>query len=242
MLDNREEIKSLPLIWQNLLRQRDMAFECVIPAVVVSYDRPKNLVTVCPAINRVMAANGESIPRAEVIVPCFNPAGGGIGINFPLKAGNTGWLIAADRDTSGFKSTRKVSTPESHDLHRFAFGFFLPDEVYGFAISPLDDGALVIQTTDGTTKISIKDDDIQISTMGKSTVTASEVEVSALTVSLTAATSLSVVAPAITVTGEIALTGGMAASADVTASGVSLKTHVHYDPSEEDIITGRPVS
>lgn len=152
--DNREEIKSLPLIWQNLLRQYSLNLECAIPGVVEEYDREKNLVTVQPAINR-MDVNKESIKRTQIIVPCFNPTGGGIGINFPLAKGDTGWLIAADRDTTTFIEKREVSDPDSGNLHRYVYGFFLPDQVSGFEIDDEDEKALVIQTLDSSTRISI---------------------------------------------------------------------------------------
>ena len=261
MHDNREDIKSLPLIWHNLMRQRELAIECALPAVVVSYDRDKNLVTARPAVNRVLAATGESVKRTEVIVPCFNPCGGDIGINFPLKAGNTGWLIAADRDTTNFKASRRVSSPQSLDLHRFAFGFFVPDQIHGFDIAAEDNDALVIQSLDGLTKIAVDDDGVRVKTSdgtaatlikasqdGVEIMTTGAVDVSAqsATVALlssatiTAATSISVSAPSIAATGEFSLTGNMTATGDITAGTVSLKSHVHLDPQEETVITGRP--
>lgn len=161
MNDSREIIESLPLIWRNLMRQFSLNLESAIPAVVISYDRTNNMVTCRGAVNRI-DADGNSYTRTEMEVPCFNPCGSGIGINFPLAEGDTGWVVAADRDTTNFQNTRAVSDPNSLDLHRYSFGFFIPDIIHGFTINPDDAGALVIETTDAATRISIKDQRVKI--------------------------------------------------------------------------------
>ena len=143
-------------IFDNIMRNYGMAFECCIPASVVSYDRAKNLVTVQPAINRI-DTDGNSVPRMEIKIPCFNPYGNGIGINFPLQPGETGHIIACDRDSTFFKQYLKPMNPNTGDLHKYCHGFFLPDTVHDFTIKPEDDGALVIESLSGDTRISIKE-------------------------------------------------------------------------------------
>ncbi len=159
--DNRSEAIDLQEIWNNLLRNFALEQEHNIPAVVLSYDRAQNLVTCRPAINRVNV-DGESVARAEVTVPCLNPCGNGLGINFPLQPGETGWLVGADRDTTNFYSTRQVSDPNSGMLHRHQFGVFIPDRIHDFTINSDDDGALVIENLAATTRISIKDNRVKI--------------------------------------------------------------------------------
>lgn len=144
----------VPEIFDNIMRNYGMSFECCIPAVVLSYDRAKNLVTVRPAINRI-DTDGNSTPRMEIEIPCFNPYGNGIGINFPLQPGDTGWIVAADRDSTFFKQYLKPMNPQTGDLHKYAHGFFLPDKVHDFKIKPEDDKALVIESLSGDTRISI---------------------------------------------------------------------------------------
>jgi len=161
MNDNRAEVIDLQEIWENLLRQFALEQENALPAVVTSYDRAKNLVTCRPAVNR-LGVNGESQQRAEVVVPCLNPSGGGLGINFPLQEGDTGWLLGADRDTTNFQSTRAVADPGTGYLHRYMFGVFIPDRIHDFTINSDDDGALVLENLAATTRISIKDNRVKI--------------------------------------------------------------------------------
>ena len=145
---------SIPEIFDNIMRNFGMGFECCIPAVVTSYDRAKNLVTCQPAINRI-ATDGESVPRMEIEVPCWNPCGNKLGINFPLKPGETGHVIACDRDSTFFKQYLKPMNPQTGDIHKYCHGFFLPDKVHDFVIKPEDENALVIESLSGDTRISI---------------------------------------------------------------------------------------
>lgn len=151
----------LAQIWENLMHNYGMDFEVCIPAVVVSYDRVKNVVTCRPALNRIDTA-GQSVQRTLHIVPCFNPAGSGIGLNFPLQKGDTGWIFAGDRDPENYLSSLEIADPSSDNIHRYAFGFFVPDKIKGFAISPEDAGALVIETLDAATRISVKNNRVKI--------------------------------------------------------------------------------
>lgn len=73
-----------------------------LPAKVVSYDRKANTATVQPVV-AVLSTEGQSLPRANVAsVPVLAIGGGQFVINFPLKAGDLGWLKASDRDISLF--------------------------------------------------------------------------------------------------------------------------------------------
>lgn len=145
---------SIPEIFDNIMRNFGMGFEVCIPAVVVSYDRAKNLVTCQPAINRI-DTEGKSEPRMEIEVPCWNPCGNGLGINFPLQPGETGHVIACDRDSTFFKQYLKPMNPQTGDIHKYCHGFFLPDKVHDFVIKPEDENALVIESLSGDTRISI---------------------------------------------------------------------------------------
>ena len=161
MQDNRAECIDLQEIWANLLRNFALEQENNLPAIVKSYDRAKNLVTCQLAINK-LDMDGESIERADIIVPCLNPCGNGLGINFPLQPGDTGWVIAADRDTTNFIDKRKVVDPNTALLHQHMFGVFIPDRIHDFAIDTDDDGALVLQNLDGTTRVSLKNNRVKI--------------------------------------------------------------------------------
>ena len=83
-----------------------------------------------------------------------------------MAVGDTGWIIAGDLDPSLFINTiadgAKPARQNVLNRHAYQFGFFIPDKISGANISAADDGALVVQTSDGDTKISIKDGTITI--------------------------------------------------------------------------------
>ena len=222
------EIPSPSELWESLVRNAMLRLECVLPATVVSYDRAKNLVTVQPAVHRVLT-DGTMVPRAIAQVPCANFCGGGVGINFPLKPGDTGWLIAADRDTENFQQALSPTIPKSGNIHRYEFGVFIPDKIRDFIIDTTDEGALVIETLDSKTRLSLKQGQITIISANNvkvvtktADVTASDkVTLACKTATVTATDSASVTCPATTWTGNITVTG------DVVANGISLTGHVH---------------
>ena len=137
-----------------------MQIECSIPAIVQSYDRTLNRATVKPAITGV-ASQGQKVSKEPLInIPVFCMCGGGIVMSFPVKEGDTGWLIANDRNISIFKQNLEESAPNDYRKHSFIDGFFLPDKINDISISNDDEGAIVIQTLDGLTKFSLKENGI----------------------------------------------------------------------------------
>lgn len=132
-----------------------MNMEKVLPGIVQSYDRNTNRATIQPAITGI-ASQGQKVAREPLInIPVFSMSGGGIVLSFPLKQGDTGWLIAADRNISIFKQNLEESAPNDYRKHTFQDSFFLPDKINDLSISNEDDGAVVIQTTDGSAKFTL---------------------------------------------------------------------------------------
>lgn len=219
-----EDLNNPILAIMQFVRNHDLDFECMLPAVVLDYDRATNIVTIQGAVNRI-DTDGNSIPRVAMKVPCFNPCGNGIGINFPIKQGDTGWVIASDRDTSLFLKTLKSENPNTGKIHAFDFGFFIPDKIKGFQVAEDDAEALVIQTLDGTTKISIKDgqisvlsaNNINIQCSGKIVANAPEIEITAETLHN----------GNLTFNGNLTVSGTITSNTDVVTGSVSLKSHIH---------------
>lgn len=220
---NPANASSLSGIMQEVLKSFGCSLENAIPAIVKSYNRTKNVAVVQPAINDV-ATSGETVEYDTVCLPVFNYGGGGVLVNFPLEAGNTGWIVACDKDISLYKQSLKVSNPNTFQRHRFAFGWFLPDIVKGAVISGDDNGALVIQTLDGATKITLK----------------------AGLVNVVSSANLTVTAPNVTITGDVSITGTLSvsgqisSSTDVLSAGISGKTHTHSGVSTGSGNTGAP--
>lgn len=136
-------------------------FESCIPAVVDSYDRTKHEAVVRPAINMLLTT-GEQVERAKVNVTVWRMMFGGYLIDLPLSAGDTGWLIASDRDTSNFKESSTPEPPNTYETHKYTAGFFMPDSFGSFTIAEEDDGNMVLQNAAGTEKISIGESSMKI--------------------------------------------------------------------------------
>lgn len=177
MAEKKQEIQSCPSynpadltttagMLDYIYRCNSMTTENCIPAIVESYDRKKNVVTVKPSIN-ITAATGETIERESITATVMSICGGKFIINFPLEKGDTGWLITADRDISLFREQRKVINANTNRIHSIEDSFFIPDRVNDFKIEAEDDKNLVIQNLDRNIKISMGQNKIKITTNSK---------------------------------------------------------------------------
>ena len=140
---------------------RKRGFDVCIPAIVKEYNRKENVVTVVPAINE-WTATDEYIERAEIKVPVFSFSGGGFMINFPLVVGDTGWLLACDRDISLFKQQLTQINPNTARTHCIEDSFFFPDKVNKFNIDKGDENNFVVQSLTRNLKLSFSKDAIKI--------------------------------------------------------------------------------
>lgn len=131
----------------------------MLPARVLSYDRATNRAKVQPMIVLRLTGGKKTKEREPIAsVPVFQYGAGNIVISCPVKAGDIGWIKAADRDCSNFKKAYKMSTPNTLRLHKFSDGLFIPDTMlYQFVISEEDiaNDALVISNKAGTNKLSV---------------------------------------------------------------------------------------
>lgn len=136
-----------------------------MPCKILSYDRSTHVANV-----RVMF-NWE-LPDGSVMNGCDingitlrRMFAGGFLIDFPINEGDTGWIIATDRDATTVKTNRIPSLPASPFCNSYASGFFIPDQ-WGsnddLGINIADEGRLVVQNADGTQKISIGTGDIKV--------------------------------------------------------------------------------
>jgi len=160
-----------------------------IPGIVQAFDRGTNRVQVLPAI-KMIGTNNEQVPRAPIAnVPVFVLGAGGFGISFNLRAGDTGLLIACDRDISIFTQSGGESSPQSTRMKSFSDSYFLPDVMKNFTVLGEDLDNLVIQKNDGSVRISLSDDTVKI------------------------------VAPNIELSGLTEITGNLAVIGNITATG-----------------------
>lgn len=214
---------SLSGIIQEVLKNFSLSLENCIPAIVESYDRTTNTVTVQPAINNILT-DGNSCPRDVLRLPVYSYSGGGIYMSFPLKKSDTGWIIAGDRDISIFKQALKVSNPNTYRTHQFSFGFFIPDKIKGYTIASSDNDAYVLSTLDGKTKITLKENAISI-------ISGSNLTINSPNINITGN---------ITHTGNLTTSGTITGKTDVIASSISGKEHKHGGVTAGSASTGAP--
>jgi hypothetical protein len=133
-----------------------------LPVTVISYDRNENRATVAHEIQMV-ETGGAAVDRAQVIsVPALVLGAGGFMVGFHIPPGSKGWIKATDRDLSNFLETYEKAVPDNFRIHNFDTGLFIPDVMTGYTIAGEDEEAMVIQSMDGLTKISINNDRLKI--------------------------------------------------------------------------------
>lgn len=135
----------------------------MLPAQVLAYDRNSNTATV-RALVSVLTTDNQTVQRAQVAqVPVLALGGGGFVVNFPIKAGDKGWIEASDRDISLFRQRGDEAQPNSVRMHSFEDGRFIPDVFGAFTVDAEDmESAMVIQSIDGTVKIALDADEIRV--------------------------------------------------------------------------------
>lgn len=215
------EKESLAATMRNVFRLHDANLNKLLPAQVVNYDRTKNLATVQPMIMFV-DTNDQQHMRGQVAnVPVVSLGGGGFTINFPLQNGDFGWLLAADRDVSQFLQNMKASAPNTLRTHSFSDSWFIPDVFRQYTINSADANAMVIQSLDGTTRISIR---------------AGEIDITAPT-TVKVTTPNAVFSQNVQITGLLSANGGFNATGggnqpctlpqDTTINGINVANHGH---------------
>lgn len=164
-------------------RSHELTSDQLLPALVEDFDRATNTATIQPLIQWVRIDNEIQARHPLAKINVLSLGGGGFHISFPLKKGDLGWIIASDRDIALFKQSLEIAAPNTGRLHSFEDGWFVPDVFRKYTIDGADTDAMVIQSVDALTRISIKDGEVEI----------------------TAPTSVRVVSPLSTFTGDVVI-------------------------------------
>lgn len=189
------------------IQQNQLNLHTALPAKVVSFDPAKQTVSLAIQIKmQLVDGSGADIPLL-LDVPVSFPRGGGFAVTFPLKAGDEGIAIFSERCIDGWWQNGSASTPLDFRLHDLSDAMFIP----GICSVPKAIGGfftegLSMQTLDGDTYIRIKSGSILIKGNIEHQGDTSQ-------------------------TGSHSSTGVISSDTDVTAGGISGKTHKHTGDS-----------
>ena len=203
------------------------------PGIVQSFDSTKQTVTVKLAIREMVSLEGNPYENLEIPilqdVPIYMPRAGNFVLTMPVTVGDECLVVFGDNCIDGWWESGKVSNQLDYRRHDLSDGFAIigpwsqPRKISGYSTN-----SAVLRNLNNDSYIEVKDDDINIVTPIKVTITAgSEVEVNAPTVDVNAtdviidATTATVNSPTVQVTGtSITLSG----SGGVTLSGGGLSS------------------
>lgn len=143
---NRGNIETPIGFFKTLFRLHEMGREGVLPAIVEAYDRKNGMVYVKPLAKHAATDvdNKEVLEdRPTYKVHAARFMHGGFVIDAPIYKGDTGWIVAGDRNCSGAiaenstvldapqsdedPKNKGAARPSDNSLASFAWGFFIPD-------------------------------------------------------------------------------------------------------------------
>lgn len=166
----------------------------MLPAKIVAYDRDTNRATVKPLI-AMMTTAGEAISRNQLVsIPVINIGGGGHILSFNFSPNDLGWIKANDRDISDFLKNYSEAVPSTKRIHDFNNGVFIPDVMTGYTIAGEDAGNAVLQSLDGTVKVSLSSN--------KLTLLAPTVDINGNSINIEGDTNVMIAAPTIDIIGD----------------------------------------
>lgn len=161
--------------------------ESCVPAMIVEYDRDRHVAKVQPLVKMVYT-NGDKFETKERVtiddVTVLRHQHGAFLIDVPLYKGDTGWLIAADRDTGNVKERNAGETtkdftenegpqdPNTVQYHKLHHGFFIPDRWGHIPFKEEYKDHLVIQSMNGKSVIRM-DGNGNVEIVGKVKITGS---------------------------------------------------------------------
>lgn len=135
----------------------------MLPAEVIAYDRPTNRVSVRPLV-RLLRTDNTLLDRADIAsIPVLTLGGGNVVLSFNIVPGDIGWIKANDRDISLVLQSEGSAGPNTIRKHSFSDAIFIPHQFRSkWTLESEDDAFAVLQTLDGTQRISIHDDRLKL--------------------------------------------------------------------------------
>lgn len=138
------------------------SFDVMLPVEVVAYDRATNRATVRHLV-QMQGTDGEKVARANVASVRVQQFGNGkFNVSLPIKPGDKGWILAADRDISTFQQDLAEGAPNTARMHSFQDGLFMPDAMSNGNAPAGQGDRVVIGSNNGSAFIAFDEDGFEI--------------------------------------------------------------------------------
>lgn len=160
---NPADESSLTGVLRQAIRKEMQSQDGMMPYEVVSYDRATNRATLRPLI-QMLGSDGEKVDRAQIAsIRVLQPGNGAFSMSLPIKPGDKGWLLAADRDLSLFQQDLdKQDVPNTARMKSFQDGIFMPDAMKMGDVPGGEGDNVVIGANDGSAYISFNGGEINL--------------------------------------------------------------------------------
>ena len=124
MPDNRGRTAQIEELIREAIRANALETHTMLPASIVSYDRPSQTATVSPEITRTFVDDAGTdilveIPDLED-VPVIFPSSGGYTLGFPVQAGDKVMLQFAERDIQAWRDQGSDIPPGEDRTHSYS--------------------------------------------------------------------------------------------------------------------------
>jgi len=251
-----KETATLASVMDQAITNRLKEVHTCLPGIIRSYDHTSFTASVEIVAKRVFVDRSQEVERETPVkmpilveVPVMFPHGGNFHMLFPVSRGDACVVYFSERDFSRWYGTSKISAPDSKRTHSLSdsicfvgiypkqtAGTFTSTSATDLQIRSFDNKISITMTPTGNIHIlsNIGNAGISIDSIGEGASinleaagTDSVINVKAATINLVSATEITLTAPDVKVVGDITHTGSQVTSGDVTASGISLNSHVH---------------
>lgn len=201
-----------------------------LPGIIQSFNAGAVTAVVQPAITGVvLQPNGSNqAVRLPLLLDCpvVFPRGGGCTLTFPVKSGDECLVIFASRCIDAWWQSGGVQVPMEMRMHDLSDGFVLVGPMsQPHKIGNISTEAVQLRSDDGAAffEINPSSHDIAITTSGNISITGKTIVMQA--------DSVTIDTPTTAISGALQSGGSKGTGAeftgDVTADGISLKTHIH---------------
>lgn len=148
---NPADESSLAGVLKLAIRKELQSVDGMLPVEVVSYDRATNRATVKHLV-QMTGSDGQTVDRAPIAsIRVLQMGNAGFSISLPIKPGDKGWILAADRDMSIFQSQGlRAGPPNTDRMHSFQDGLFVPDAMSNGNAPAGQDDRVVIGANGGS--------------------------------------------------------------------------------------------